>query len=105
MKKLDAIGRITNVILGVVYVPLSAFSFLALIAEETLIGKSDPLLYVLVYSFCTLSFVNMFMGFFSITLSAVLRQKGRSVASFLVQFLPLGVFGLSMLLLLAIEAM
>lgn len=96
MKKLDKVGRVFNVILSVIYVPLSLFSWLLVMASEATIGATNPLFITLINIFCFISFVNSLLFFVGIILSVILRNKGYSVPSFVVQFIPLAIFVLNL---------
>lgn len=104
-KLLDKVGEICNRILGILYIPLSLFSFLLGMASESTIGANNSLFIGLIYLFCFITYAVPFLCFAGIFLSAILRNKGRSVAAFVVQFVPLAVFALNQLLLTYAESL
>lgn len=100
LNKIDKIGKVFNLILGVIYLPLSFFSWLMMMASELTIDVTNSLYTALIDIFCFISFLIPFLCVASIILSFVLRQKGRSIFSFVIQFLPIAVFGFNLILLL-----
>lgn len=99
MKKSDIVGLVFNVVLGTLYVPLSIFCWLLMMASESTIDATNPAYINLVNVFCIVSFIIPFLCAASIALSVVLRIKKHRVISFIIQFLPVAVFGLNLLLL------
>jgi len=104
-KLLDKAGDICNRNLGILYIPLSLFSILLYMASESTIGANNPLYIGLINLFCVITLAVPFLCFGGIFLSAILRNKGCSVASFVVQFVPLAVFALNQLLLTYAETL
>lgn len=98
MKKLDKIGVVFNCILGVLYIPVSFFSWILLMASEMKIGATNPVYIGIVDVFCVVSFFVPLLSVVGIVLSVCLRKK-YSVLSFVIQFVPLIVFVLNFLLL------
>jgi len=96
MKKLDKVGRVFNVILSVIYIPLSLLSWFLGMASEATIGATNPLFITLINIFCVITMVNSLLFFVGIILSVILRRKGYSVPSFVVQFIPLAIFILNL---------
>lgn len=105
MKRLDKITKITNVILAVLYVPLSFYAFLCQMASEGTMGVENQLYINLITIFCIVCFFIPLLCVLGIVLSVILRHKGRSITAFIVQFLPLIVFILTMLLLFFAEGL
>ena len=105
MKKLDKIGTVFNIILGVSYIPLSLFSLLFQMASESTIDATNPLYITLIEIFCIISFIIPFLCIAGIIASLILRKKGYSISSFVVQFLPLVIFILNIILLYIAESM
>ena len=99
MTKLDKPGRILNVILGIIYVPLSLFSWLSQMISEGTIGATNQLYIALVDIFCVIAFFVPLLCAAGILISAILRRKGRYILSFVIQFLPLIIFILNLVLL------
>ena len=99
MKKLDKAGKVLNIVLGIVYIPLSFISWLLPMVSESIIGATNPIFITLVEILCAISFAIPFLSVAGIVVSVILRIKGRSVVSFVVQFLPLVLFVLNLILL------
>ena len=104
MKKLDKIGAVFNIILGVSYIPLSLFSWLLQMASESTIDATNPLYITLIEIFCIISLIIPFLCIAGIIVSLILRKKGYSISSFVVQFLPLVIFILNIILLCIAES-
>lgn len=105
MKKLDAICRTFNVVLSVLYVPISLFSWLLQMASEGTIDTTNPLYMNLIRIFCVIAFIVPFLCIAGIVLSVALRRKGHSVLSLCIQFIPLVVFILDLMLLAFAESL
>lgn len=99
MKKLDAVGERCNIILMVLYLPLSLFCWLLYMASEATIDANNPLFIGLINVFCIITLLIPLLCVAGIVGSILLRKNGRSVLSFVIQFIPLILFGLNMLLL------
>lgn len=99
MKKSDIVGLVFNIVLGTLYVPFSVVCWLFMMASESTIDATNPTYINLVDVFCVVSFIIPFLCAASIVLSVVLRIKKHRVISFLIQFLPIVVFGMNLLLL------
>jgi len=104
LKKLDKIGKIFNVILGITYIPLSLFSWLLQMASEITIDATNSLFITLIEIFCIISFIIPFLCIAGIIVSLILRKKGHSISSLVVQFLPLVIFVLNLILLCFAES-
>ncbi|MBR5121600.1 MAG: hypothetical protein IKU89_03540 [Oscillospiraceae bacterium] len=99
MKKLDKIGKIFNIILGVTYIPLSLFSWLLQMASESTIDATNSIYIPLINAFCVICFIIPLLCIAGIIISVILRKKGYSKSSFIVQFIPLVIFILNLFLL------
>ena len=98
MRVLDKITFVLNIVLGILYVPLSGFSLLLLMASEGNEGKSEwfhMLLKVFGYSVISIPLYCIL----AIVLSVIFRKKGKSLLAFLIQFLPILVFALNLIFL------
>ena len=104
MNEIDKAGRILNWILGAIYVPISFFSWLLQMASEGTIDATNPLYITLIEIFCIISFIIPFLCIAGIIVSLILRKKGYSISSFVVQFLPLVIFILNIILLCIAES-
>ncbi len=105
MKRIDRIGKFFNLIVGILYIPLSLFSWLLQMASESTMGATNPLYIYLINIFCVIAFLIPLLCIAGILLSIVFRRKGRSVFSFVIQFLPLVIFLLNLLLLAVAESL
>ena len=105
MKRLDKIGKIFNIALGILYIPLSLFCWLLQMVSESTMGANNPLYISLINIFCIIAFLIPFLCIAGICLSVILRRKEHSVLSFIIQFLPLVVFLFNLLLLAVIESL
>lgn len=103
MKKLDKIGTVFNIVLAIAYIPLSLFSFLMQMLSETTIGATNPLYIALVEIICAIALVVTLLCPVAIAASAILRMKGCSKASFITQFIPLGLFVVNMIFVFGTE--
>ena len=105
MKKLDKAGFICNTILSILYIPVSFFSFLSFMASELTIGYTNRVFIILINIYCLISMLIPLFCIVGILISVILRKKGHSVLSFVVQFLPLIIFGVNLLLLVVAESL
>lgn len=103
MKKSDIVGLVFNIVLGTLYIPFSIACWLLMMASESTIDATNPVYINLVNAFCTISFIIPLLCPPSIVLSVILRIKKHRVISFVVQFIPLILFGLNLLLLYLAE--
>lgn len=97
--------RSLNIVLGILYIPLSVFSWLMQMASENTIGAENLLYVNLIDVFCVMSFLIPVVCLVGIFLSAVFRKKGQWVLAIVFQFIPLVVFLLNLLLLYVAESM
>ena len=102
-KKLDRVGYVFNIILSIIYIPISWISWLFMMASEATIGATNQTFIFLINFFCWITMIIPFLCFLGIFLSVRYRKKGYSVRSFVVQFLPLVIFGMNLLLLFIAE--
>ncbi len=104
MNKLDKFGRVFNIILSVAYIPLSLFSWLLQMASESTIDATNPLYKTLINVFCVISFFIPLLCIVGIIMSVILRKKGYSIFSFVIQFVPLVLFILNLVFLCFAES-
>ena len=105
MKKLDRAGAALNRILGIAYVPFLLFSFLMGMGSDAAAGATHPL-YVFLYN--AVSYIMPISGLLTIPaifLSVSWRREGRSIPSFIVQFAPLILFGIGLLMMAAADTL
>lgn len=96
MQKTDKAYRVCHVVLCILYLPMSVFSWLMMMASESTIGVTDQLYVLLIDIFCVVSFLIPFLCIGCILLSRFLKKKDHKWA-FAVQFIPLAVFILNLL--------
>ena len=104
IKKLDKAGYIFNILLSILYVPISWFSWLLLMASEGTIDATNSTYIILINVFCWVSMSIPFLCFLGIFLSARLRKRSYSIWSFIVQFIPLAIFCMNVVLLFIAES-
>ena len=86
--KLDRAGIVTNVILALLYIPISLIGFFSVFAFDNPPAGAVASLTTLVNLGISLPIVSML----SIAFSIRFRRSGHSVLSFCVQFVPLTLF-------------
>ena len=89
--KLDKIGFVFNIILSVLYIPMSLYGIFSLFAADSMFMYPEPIqkiIGIMITIGITLPFVSVFGIFFS----AVFRKKGKRILSFIIQFVPLILF-------------
>ena len=94
-KKLDKVGVITNMGLCFLYVFLTIFNFVSILVTDGIVTYPGELFLPMKI----LSVIFPATCIISIGFSAFLRNRGKSGLSFAVQFAPLVIFGLNLLLL------
>lgn len=104
MKKIDKLGTLFNLILGITYIPLSLFSWLLQMASESTMDATNPVYITLINIFCIISFVIPLLCITGIILSVFFRKKGYSIFSFVIQFIPLLIFILNIIFLFVAES-
>lgn len=91
--KLDKIGLVLNIILSVIYVPISLFGVFSVMMADAMHMYSETVKIILsfmIYLGISLPIISIV----SISLSVFFRKKGKSVLSFFLQFIPLFVFAI-----------
>ena len=89
--KLDKIGFVFNIILSVLYIPMSLYGIFSLFAADSMFRYPEPIqkfIGIMITIGITLPFVSVFGIFFSV----VFRKKGKRILSFIIQFVPLILF-------------
>lgn len=89
--KLDKLGVVLNIVLSVLYVPMSLYGIFSLFAADSMFLYSETIQKIIEFMI-TIGVSLPFVSVFAITLSVVFRRKGRRVSSFLIQFIPLLLF-------------
>ena len=91
--KLDKIGLVLNIILSVIYVPISLFGVFSVMIADAMHMYSETVKIILsfmIYLGISLPIISIV----SIALSVFFRKKGKSVLSFFLQFIQLFVFAI-----------
>lgn len=103
MKKLDKAGKITNIILIIVYCPLILFGFFAgFMTGESILDIANPSVLqkiFFIYLPNILGLLGPVVALAGILFSVRLRNTGKSVPGFIVQFIPLIYYALFLLLI------
>ena len=102
MDRQDKTYRIWHTVLCVLYLLLSILSWFMMMVSESTIGVTNRLYVVLVDIFCGISFAIPFLCIGGLLLSRKLKRK-ESKWAFAVQFVPLAVFVLNLLLLMVAD--
>ena len=89
--KLDRLGVVFNVVLGALYIPLSLIGVMSVFAADSINAYSQSLQMFVEFLICC-GVMMPFISLFGIGLSIVFRKEGKTVPSFVVQFIPLAVF-------------
>ncbi len=90
-KELDKIGCIFNVILSILYVPMSLYGMLSIFAADSMHMYSKSI-QIIIEVMITIGITLPFVSVLSIVLSVVFRKKGKRVLSFIIQYIPLMLF-------------
>lgn len=104
MKKIDKLGTLFNAIFGITYIPLSLYSWLLQMASESTMDATNQVYITLINVFCIISFIIPLLCIAGIILSVFLRKKGHSIFSFVIQFIPLLIFILNIIVLYVAES-
>lgn len=103
MKELDKLGKLLNLILGILYIPLSLFSWLLQMTSESTLNATNQLYISLIDIFCIIAFLFPLLCIAGILASIFFRKKGHTALSLVAQFLPLAVFFLNLILLVCAD--
>ena len=99
MKK--TLGTICNIIMLLVYIPVSFLAFVYGLFFFSLMDWSVLSLERMVWLFsCILLMLTPALSILSIVLSAIKRENGRYAVSFWIQFLPFGTIGLALIVMI-----
>lgn len=105
MNKLDKSGVIFNIILSVLYVPMSYFSWLLMMVSEGTINATNQMYINLITVFCYITLLVPLLCVSGIAFSVFFRKRKKSILSFVIQFIPLVVFVLNIIFLSYIETL
>ena len=89
--KLDKIGFIFNIILSVLYVPMSLCGIFSLFAADSMFMYSETIQKI-IDLMITIGITLPFVSVLGIVLSVIFRKKGKRILSFTIQFIPLILF-------------
>ena len=89
--KLDKIGFIFNIILSVLYVPMSLYGIFSLFAADSMFMYSETIQKI-IELMITIGITLPFASVLGIVLSIIFRKKGKRILSFTIQFIPLILF-------------
>ena len=89
--KLDKIGFIFNIILSVLYVPMSLYGIFFLFAADSMFMYSETIQKI-IDLMITIGITLPFVSVLGIVLSVIFRKKGKRILSFTIQFIPLILF-------------
>ena len=98
-KKLDKVGKVTNIVLLIIYIPIMLYGFLAgfMVPEGAYSYIGDPTFVqkaIYVYIPGILALLGPIFTVFCLLYSAKLRNVGKNIASFVIQFAPLVFYAL-----------
>ena len=89
--KLDKTGFIFNIILSILYVPISLYGIFSLFAADSMFMYSNTIQKI-IELMITIGITLPFVSVLGIVLSVVFRKKGKRILSFTIQFVPLILF-------------
>ena len=89
--KLDKTGIIFNIILSIIYVPISLYGIFSLFAADSMFMYSETIQKV-IDLMITIGITLPFVSVLGIMFSVVFRKKGKRILSFTIQFVPLILF-------------
>lgn len=90
-KKLDKLGIIFNIILSILYIPISLYGVFSVFFADSMDMYSKTIQNI-IYVMITVGVRLPFISVFSIVLSVILRKKGKRILGFIIQFIPLILF-------------
>ena len=89
--KLDKIGFIFNIILSILYVPMSLYGIFSVFAADSMFMYSETIQKI-IDLMITIGITLPFVSVLGILLSVIFRKKGKRILSFTIQFIPLILF-------------
>ncbi len=89
--KLDKIGFIFNIILSILYVPMSLYGIFSLFAADSMFMYSE-IIQKIIELMITIGMTLPFVSVLGIVLSVIFRKKGKRILGFTIQFIPLMFF-------------
>ncbi len=103
VRKIDKVGMLFNIILSIIYVPMSFVGMLGIMMSDGIISTTNQLYANLISIFCYISMATPILCIAGIILSIMLRKRGKSILAFFIQFMPLIIFLLDLLFLYIID--
>ena len=89
--KLDKIGLILNIILSILYVPISLYGIFSIFFTDSMFRYSEAIQKIIDFMI-TIGITLPFLSILGIVLSVIFRKKGKRILSFTIQFVPLMLF-------------
>ena len=89
--KLDKIGFIFNIILSVLYVPMSLYGIFSIFAADSMFMYSETVQKI-IELMITIGITLPFVSVLGLVFSVVFRKKGKQILGFTIQFIPLILF-------------
>ena len=97
---LDKKGVVFNIVLSIIYVPLSIAGLFTIFFWDAPATNYSELKILLLHAITGLGFSIPILSIAGIFTSAITRKRGKSKFSFIIQFLPLLVFAVMLILML-----
>ena len=89
--RLDKLSFIFNIILSILYVPMSLYGIFSLFAADSMFMYSETIQKI-IELMITMGITLPFASVIGIVLSVVFRKKGKRILGFTIQFIPLVLF-------------
>ena len=105
MKKAERVGYILSIVLTILYIPVSFFSFLLGMLSEVVMDTTNQIFINLINILSCIAMLVPIFCFFGILLSIRCRKKGYIAWSFVFQFLPLIIFGMNILMIYIVDGL
>ena len=105
MKNINKVSTTLNWLLGIIYIPLSFFSWMLQMASEGTIDATNSTYIGLINVFCFIAFIIPLLCVMGIVISVILRKRRHYISSLIIQFLPLLVFIGNLILLAFAESL
>lgn len=96
---LDKKGVISNIVLSVLYVPLSCLGFTTIFFSDAPLDNYSKLRNLLLGYVIFIGISIPILSIASILISVIARKRGKSKFSFIIQFLPLALFAVMLVLI------
>lgn len=100
---LDKKGVVFNIVLSIIYIPLSIMGIFTIFFFDAPTTNYSALKMSLLYTITYLGFSIPILSIAGIFTSVIMRRRGKSKFSFIIQFLPLLVFVIMLILISFID--